>query len=107
MILGVRMDLDVLPVYCFQNTSVVWKLRWRCEMVVRVRGELSGWDWEDFLHAVLRGWDGEDFLRSVLRCWDVVDFHHAVLRGWDGVDFHRPVLRSWDEVDVLRAVQIG
>ena len=94
MILGVRMDLVVLPVYCFQNTSVVWKLRWRCGMVVRVRGELSGWDWEDFL-------------RSVLRSWDVVDFHHAVLRGWDGVDFHRPVLRGWDEVDVLRAVLIG
>ena len=48
----------------FQDTSIVWKLCWRCGTVVRVRGELSGWDGvgfvmccqEDFLHAVLSSW---------------------------------------------------
>ena len=41
VILGVRMDLDVLLVYYFQDTSVAWKFCGRCGMVVRVRGELS------------------------------------------------------------------
>ena len=54
VILGVRMDLDVPLVDYFQDTSVVWKLRWRCGMVVRVRG---GWD----ARGVLSGWDGVVF----------------------------------------------
>ena len=48
-------DLDLLLVDCFQDTSVVWKLCWQCGMVVRIRGELSGLDGEDFLRGELSG----------------------------------------------------
>ena len=85
------MDLDLLLVDYFQNTSVIWKLRWQRGMVVRARGELSGWDGVDFLRSVQRGWDGVDFLRAVQRSWDEVDFLRSVQRIWDGVDFLRAV----------------
>ena len=48
-------DLDVLLVDYFQDTSVVRKLCWQYGMVVRIRGELSSWDGEDFLRGVLSG----------------------------------------------------
>ena len=72
------MDLDLLLVDYFQNTSVIWKLRWQRGMVVRARGELSGWDGVDFLRSVQRGWDGVDFLRGVPSGWVEMNFDDDV-----------------------------
>ena len=46
--------------YFASDTSAVWKLCWRCGMVVRVCG---------FLPGVLSDWDGVDFLRGVPSSW--------------------------------------
>jgi hypothetical protein len=103
------MDLDVLLVDYFQNTSVVWKLRHgrRCGMVVQVLGELSGSDGVDLLRGVLSAWDEVDFLRGLLSGWDGVDFLRGLLSGWDGIDFLRGVLSGWDGEDFLRGVLSG
>ena len=50
------MDLDVLLVNYFLNTSVLWRLRWRYGLVVRARGVLSGWDGVNLVRDVLSGW---------------------------------------------------
>ena len=60
------MDLDVLLVDYFLNTSALWRLRWRYGLVVRVRGVLSGWNGENLVHGMLSGWDGVNLVHGML-----------------------------------------
>ena len=71
------MDLDMLLVDYVLDISVVRRLRWRYGMVVRVRGELNGWDEVSLLRGELSGWVEANLLRGELSGWDEVD----LLRG--------------------------
>jgi hypothetical protein len=49
------MDLDSLLIDYFLDTSAVWRLGWRYELVIRVRGIVSGWVGENLVCGMLRG----------------------------------------------------
>ena len=59
------MDLDVLLVDYFLDTSAVWRLCWQHGFVVRVRRVLSGWDEMNFVRDVLVGWVEMNFDNDV------------------------------------------
>ena len=85
------MDLDVLLVDYFQDTSVVWKLRWRCRMNPYDRS--CSWWLRRSWCAEWLGWGGLDFDDDVEegsdRCLAVVFKRRIVVRASRG---HAPVM---------------
>ena len=76
------MDLDVLLVDYFLDTSAVWRLLWRHGLVVRVRGLLSDWDGVDLVPGMLNGWVEMNFDDDVERSdRRLRECGHAVLSG--------------------------
>ena len=97
------MDLNVLLVDYFLNTSALWRMRWRYRLVVQVRGVLSGWDGVNLVRVVLGGWVemnvDDDVEERSDRCLRKSGHRAVVVRGT--IVFRGIVIVEWTTVIIV------
>jgi hypothetical protein len=94
------MDLDVLLVDYLLDTSAVWRLGWRYELVVRVRGIVSGWDGANLVSGMLRGWVEMNLDDNVEERSDRRLRVRGIVSGWDRANLVFGVLSGWVEMNL-------